>query len=65
MCHLLWEAFNDFTLRILLVAACVSIVLSTSTAEAEERKIAWVDGFAILIAVFVCAMVSAANDYQK
>ena len=49
----------------MLVAACLSIILETSTADAEDRKIAWIEGFAILIAVFVCAMVTAVNDYQK
>ena len=65
MCYLIWEALKDFTLRILLVAAVLSIVLETSTAEADHRSIAWIEGFAILIAVFVCTLVSAVNDYQK
>lgn len=56
---------EDVTLRILLVAAILSIILSTSTAHAEDRSQAWIEGFAILVAVFVCAMVTAVNDYQK
>lgn len=63
--ELLCEALEDFTLRILVVAAILAIVLETSTAKAEERAKAWIEGFAILVAVFVCAMVTAVNDYQK
>lgn len=59
------EALEDFTLRILLVAACLSIAIETGTAEEKNRATAWIEGFAILVAVFVCALVTAVNDYQK
>jgi P-type E1-E2 ATPase len=49
----------------LLVAACLSIGIETGTADDHERPTAWIEGFAILVAVFVCALVTAANDYQK
>jgi 1,4-dihydroxy-2-naphthoate octaprenyltransferase len=52
-------------MKILIVAALVSIVIETATAEESHRATAWVEGFAILIAVFVCSMVSSVNDYQK
>ncbi len=52
-------------MRILIVAAIFSIALEVGTAPAEEKSKAWVDGFAILIAVFFCASVTAINDYQK
>jgi hypothetical protein len=40
--------------------------MSLATAESnDERRTAWVEGFAIMIAVFVCASVTALNDYQK
>jgi hypothetical protein len=29
----------------------------------ENKKIAWIDGVAILIAVTVCTLVAAVNDY--
>lgn len=35
------------------------------TADPEKRKTAWIEGFAILVAVFVSATVTAVNDYQK
>ena len=38
--------------RLVRLQACFSIV-------------AWVDGFAILVAVFVVAMVGSVNDYKK
>ena len=42
------------------------MTMSLATAEDnDERKTAWVEGFAIMIAVFVCASVTALNDYQK
>ena len=40
--ELFCDAMEDFTLRILLVAAILSIVLETSTAKAEERSKAWI-----------------------
>jgi len=54
---------GDFTLIILSIAAVVSIILSTATASPEDRSHAWVEGFAIVIAVVVCASVTAINDY--
>ena len=52
-------------MKILIVAALVSIIIETSTAEESHRSTAWIEGFAILIAVFVCSLVSAINDFQK
>ena len=52
-------------MRILLVAAVLSIALEVGTADAAERSKAWIEGFAVLMAVFVCATVTAVNDYQK
>ena len=40
--ELFCEAMEDFTLRILLVAALLSIVLETSTAPSDERAQAWI-----------------------
>jgi magnesium-transporting ATPase (P-type) len=62
---LLIEALDDFILKILLVAACLSIALEVGMASNEDRKLAWLEGFAILVAVFVCASVTAINNYQK
>lgn len=62
---LLWDALGDFTLRVLIVCAMISIAVEVGTASEDDRPIAWIDGFAILIAVFVSSTVQAFNDYQK
>lgn len=64
-CQLLWDALQDLTLRILTVAALVSIAVEVGTAEEGKRSIAWIEGFAILVAVIACSTVTAANDYKK
>ena len=33
--------------------------------EEEHREIAWIDGFAILIAVFIASIITCVNNYQK
>lgn len=62
-CTLLFNALNDFTLKILIVAAFVSIIIEVSTADDHERPLSWIEGFAILVAVMVCSLVAAVNDY--
>jgi Ca2+ transporting ATPase len=57
------DALEDFTMRILMVSACVSIVIEVATATEDHRSTAWVEGFAILAAVAVCGNVTAVNDY--
>ena len=58
------DALGDFTLQILLFFACISIILEVSV-SADHRSTAWIDGFAIFVAVFVVATVTAVNDFQK
>ena len=51
-------------LRVLVLAAIISITVAMAYPEkAEDRTTGWIDGFAILVAVFVCSVVAAANDY--
>ncbi len=57
--QLIWIALQDFTLRILLVASVVSIIVKSATADEHEISTAWVEGFAIFVAVAVCASVAA------
>ena len=59
------NALEDFTLRILLVAAIASIIIETATAPDNHKNVAWIEGFAIFVAVFVCAGVTSVNDYEK
>lgn len=62
--ELIWNTLEDFTLRILLVSAVVSVI-ANMIVEAEHRGIAWIEGFAIFMAVLISSTVTAANDYQK
>ena len=59
---LLFEALQDTTLIILIIAAVVSIILGVIL---ENPEIGWIEGFAILVAVFLVSVISAANDYSK
>lgn len=52
-------------MKILMVAAVLSIAIEVGTAKEAKRSTAWIEGFAVLVAVFVCASVTAVNDYQK
>lgn len=47
-----------------MVAAVISIIVNMITEE-DHRSIAWIEGFAILVAVFVSSFVQAINNYQK
>ena len=62
-CELLLGALNDFTLKILLGAAAVALIVAIVTSDKEEIKYSWLEGFAIFVAVAVCSTVSAVNDY--
>ena len=57
--ELCMDALEDFTLRILLASAILSIILGCVL---ECPKTGWIEGFAILVAVAVVVLVTAAND---
>lgn len=62
--QLVWEALTgDFTISVLMAAGLVSLALEL-TLDADQPN-SWVEGAAILLAVFVCVGVSAVNNYQK
>lgn len=63
--ELLCDALGDFTLRILIVASFVSIAIEVGTADDHKRATAWIEGFAIFVAVLICALVTSVNDYKK
>ena len=65
LCQLLLQALDDFMLKVLIVAAIILMVLELATADDSHRSTAWIEGFAILLAVFISAGVTAVNDYQK
>ncbi|XP_039004663.1 calcium-transporting ATPase 9, plasma membrane-type-like [Hibiscus syriacus] len=58
----LWEAWQDLTLIILIVAASVSLVLGIKTEGLEEG---WYDGGSIFLAVFLVIVVTATSDYRQ
>ena len=64
------ESLDDFTLKILIVASAVSIgkmlnsVVQTIT-EVDHRSTAWIEGFAIFIAVLISSLLTTVNNYQK
>lgn len=55
------ESFDDTTLLILIAAAIVSFIVGLY----EDPEKGWIEGCAILVAVFLVAIVTATNDYQK
>ena len=60
---MLWMALDDLMLKVLIVAAIISIVIEM--VFSDHREIAWMEGAAILIAVAVVSIVTAVNDYKK
>lgn len=64
-CKLVLRAMDDLILKILIVSAIISIVVNLIFSDDDHRPIAWVEGGAILMAVFVVSGVTAWNDYQK
>ncbi|EZG51713.1 ATPase [Gregarina niphandrodes] len=60
---LIWVASSDPMLRVLMVASIVS--LSLALAFGENKKVEWIEGFSILMAVIIVIGVTAGNDYMK
>ncbi|KAK9708459.1 plasma membrane calcium [Basidiobolus ranarum] len=65
--QLMWMAYEDKMLRLLTVAALISLALGiyqdvTSTDGADVH---WVEGFAIIIAILIVVLVGSINDFQK
>ncbi|KAK1267872.1 Calcium-transporting ATPase 9, plasma membrane-type [Acorus gramineus] len=58
----LWEAWQDLTLIILMIAATVSLVLGIKT---EGIKEGWYDGGSIALAVALVIVVTAISDYRQ
>jgi Ca2+ transporting ATPase len=59
----LFDAFKDTLLIILMVAGLVSLILGVTVEE--DKSTAWIEGFAIFVAVIIVALVTAVNDYTK
>jgi len=52
-------------LKVLMVAAAVSITFDMILADPHERSHAWIEGFAILVAVMCVATVGSFVDWKK
>jgi Ca2+-transporting ATPase len=59
--ELMLEALEDATLKILIVAALVSLALGFY----ENPASGWIEGTAILVAVVIVVLVTSLNDYSK
>lgn len=59
------EALDDFTVKLLIVAASAALILEMSLADSSKRATAWIDSFGIFMAVLVVGLVTAVNNYQK
>ena len=65
-CELVWEALQDFMIRLLIVCAIFALVTEMAFAkDAETRSYAWVEGAGILAAVAFVTLFTAASDYNK
>ena len=60
-------ALEDFMMRLLIVCAIFSIGVEVgfNINTPEKLATAWIEGFAILVAVAVVSLVSAWSDYKK
>lgn len=63
-CQLACEALNDLILIIMCVAGVGNIIIGMIK-DKDHRETAWIEGFAILLAVFIVVMVQAVNDLKK
>lgn len=63
-CSYVWEALEDLMLRILILAGIIQIILgSTPLSDHPDRE--WIEGFAIIVAVFVVVCVASLTNYNK
>jgi len=62
---LLKEALDDFMLKILIGCAVFQLIIEMSSADEDELSHAWIEGFAILLAVAVVSLVTAGSDFKK
>ena len=56
-----WECFEDLTLKVLIVAALISLILGMI----EDIRTGWLEGLGIFIAIAVVVLVTSINNYVK
>eukprot|EP00052_Salpingoeca_macrocollata_P027037 m.254621 g.254621 ORF g.254621 m.254621 type:complete len:1271 (-) comp22682_c3_seq6:83-3895(-) len=61
--QLMWDALQDTTLIILVIAGVLSLVLELTIGN--DPDVGWIEGVAIIIAVVIVVLVTAINDLQK
>ncbi|QBZ59190.1 hypothetical protein PoMZ_04151 [Pyricularia oryzae] len=64
-----WETYNDKILILLTFAAIISLALGLYQTfgvshEGGGAKVEWVEGVAILVAIFIVVLVGTVNDWQ-
>ena len=62
-CDYVLEALEDMMLRILIVAAIVSIVLGCTLSDDPSTD--WIDGVSIIVAVIVVTLVGSITNWKK
>ncbi|KAL6886410.1 cation transporting ATPase [Trichoderma longibrachiatum] len=68
--ELMWITYNDKVLILLSIAAAVSLAVGLYQTfgqqhSADEPKVEWVEGVAIIVAIAIVVIVGSLNDYQK
>jgi len=61
----IWEAFNEAIIWILFVFAILSIVLGRFFPEKGHESTYWVEGVAVLFAIFIVAVVGGLNNWNQ
>jgi Ca2+ transporting ATPase len=59
------ECLEDRLLRVLIIAGIFSMMIDVIMAEPSQRSHAWIEGFAILLAVILITVVTALNNLKK
>jgi hypothetical protein len=52
-------------LRLLIVCAIFALITEMAFADAHHRKLAWIEGVSILLAVAFVTLFGAGSDYNK
>ncbi|KAL1746915.1 hypothetical protein HDZ31DRAFT_80850 [Schizophyllum fasciatum] len=68
--QLMWIALKDKVLVLLSIAAVISLALGLfqdfgPSHDPEDPQVDWVEGVAIVVAIFIVVMVGSLNDWQK
>jgi magnesium-transporting ATPase (P-type) len=64
-CKIFFETLDDFMLKVLLVAATLSLVCEYIAADEDHYSTAWFDGAAIYLAVLIVSGFSSLVDWRK